>query len=156
VAQNHDLRLWRTGKARFEDRAVNEHALVRGKTVRLRSPVDHWDYKSLTEWISKHNRYASLEARSLIAGNLAGEAKPRLLGRPDERRIWLRRLYYRVPGRALLYFLYRFVFRLGFLDGAAGFRFAFLHATFLYWIDLKRAEYRATGRLPEVVWPARG
>ncbi len=153
---NHDLRLWRTGRAVFEQRSVNEHAQVEGRRATLKSYVEHHDNKSIADWIDKHNRYSSLEAINLIQGNLTGGIKPRFFGYPAERRMWLRKWYYRVPGRPLIYFLYRYVLRLGLLDGVAGFRFAFLHASFLYWIDLKRAEYRATGELPVVLWPARG
>jgi glycosyltransferase involved in cell wall biosynthesis len=153
---NHDLRLWRTGRAVFEQRSVNEHALVEGRRATLKSYVEHHDNKSIADWIDKHNRYSSLEAINLIQGNLTGGIKPRFFGYPTERRMWLRKWYYRVPGRPLLYFLYRYLLRLGLLDGWAGFRFAFLHASFLYWIDLKRAEYRAMGELPAVIWPARG
>jgi glycosyltransferase involved in cell wall biosynthesis len=153
---NHDLRLWRTGQAVFEDRSVNEHAQVNVQLATLKNYVEHHDYKSIANWIDKHNRYSSLEAINLIQGNLTGGLKPRFFGYPAERRMWLRKWYYRVPGRPLFYFLYRYVLRLGLLDGRAGFRFAFLHASFLYWIDLKRSEFRDTGELPVVVWPARG
>ncbi len=156
VSQNHDMRMWRAGVARFEDRPVNEHALVDGRVVLLKAYIDHRDTKSVSDWLDKHNRYASMEARALTAGNLTGEVPARLFGAATERRMWLRKLYYLVPGRPVFYFLYRFLFRLGFLDGRVGFRFAFLHASFLYWIDLKRAEGRQTGRLPEVFWPPRG
>jgi len=156
VASNYDLRLWRRGKGRFDDRGVNEHMLVSGKTVQFTSQIDHHNSKSIGDWLDKHNRYASLEAINIIKGNLYGDVKPRVLGQPDQRRMWLRKIYFAAPGRCLAYFLYRFILRFGFLDGAAGFRFALLHAVFLYWIDLKIAEYRQTGKLPEVAWPARG
>lgn len=154
---NGNLRLWRHGRARFEERQVNEHALVEGEVQSIASPIDHHDRKGLGAWIDRHNRYSAMEARALAERNLTGEVRPRLLGgTPDQRRMWLRSLYYRIPARALCYFLYRYVVRLGFLDGRAGFRFTFLHAAFLYWIDLKLLECRATGELPEIVWPPRG
>jgi hypothetical protein len=130
--------------------------LVRGDTVRLRSLVEHHTMKSLPDWLEKHNRYSSMEARCMVAGNVTGGVVPRLFGKPDERRMWLRQMYFRVPARPLLYFLYRYVARLGFLDGRAGFRYCFLHASYFYWIDLKRREFQRTGALPEVVWPVRG
>ena len=153
---NGHLRIWRTGQGRFEDREVNEHLVIQGKVGELEDPMEHHDYKSIGAWLERHNRYSSMEARALIAGNVVGEIRPRLRGLPEERRMWLRKLYYKMPLRPLGYFLYRFAFRLGFLDGAAGFRFAFLHASYRYWIDLKRKEYERTGLLPGVTWPARG
>ncbi|HEY2787283.1 MAG TPA: glycosyltransferase family 2 protein [Fimbriiglobus sp.] len=156
VSQNHDMRMWRAGAARFDDRPVNEHALVGGKITLLKSFLDHRDTKSVSDWLDKHNRYSSLEARALTAGDMTGGVAVRLFGTAGERRMWLRSVYFRLPGRSFFYFLYRYLFRLGFLDGRAGFRYALLYATFLYWIDLKIAEYRATGKLPEVIWPPRG
>jgi glycosyltransferase involved in cell wall biosynthesis len=153
---NGNIRLWRHGKGRFGRRDVNEHLIVDGKVSVMQAPIDHHDFKSLGHWLDRHNRYSALEARALIAGNMIGETKPRLFGRSEQRRMWLRQLYYRLPARPVLYFLYRYFLRLGLLDGLAGFRFIFLHACFLYWIDLKRAEYRATGELPAVLWPPRG
>ncbi|MEM7583037.1 MAG: glycosyltransferase family 2 protein [Acidobacteriota bacterium] len=148
--------LWRTGEARFEDRPVNEHVILDGPIVRMQSFIDHHSESSLNDWISKHNRYSSLEAASTLRGDLTGEVKPRLWGSSTERRMWLKRTHARLPGRHLLFFLYQFIFRLGFLDGRAGFRYAFLRAAFFYWIDLKVEEAQATGKEPEVVWPARG
>jgi hypothetical protein len=77
--------------------------------------------------------------------------KPRLFGTPDERVLWLKRLYYRLPlfVRPTLYFLYRYVFLLGFLDGKNGFVFHFLQA---YWfrlvVDLRLQELLATPHPP--------
>ncbi len=153
---NGNIRLWRRGKGRFERRAVNEHLLVDGKVGVITAPIDHHDYKSLGHWIDRHNRYSAMEARALMGGNVTGQTEPRLFGRPSQRRMWLRQWYYRMPGRTVFYFLYRYFLRLGLLDGVAGFRFAFLHATFMYWIDLKRDEYLATKELPVVLWPPRG
>ncbi|HEY1343145.1 MAG TPA: glycosyltransferase family 2 protein [Bryobacteraceae bacterium] len=156
VRSNYDLRLWRTGKAMFEKRPVNEHALVAGHTILIKSLVEHHDYKSIADWLDKHNRYSSLEAISVLRGNVTGDIKPRFFGSPIERRMWLRSLYFRVPARHLFYFLYRYVLALGFLDGIAGFRYWFLHASYRYWIELKVREYRLTGHLPKVISPAFG
>lgn len=153
---NGNIRLWRTGKGRFGNKDVNEHLLVDGLVGIIRSPIDHFDYKSLGHWLDRHNRYSAMEAKCSISGNVTGDTVPKFFGRPEQRRMWLRKVYSRLPFRSFLYFLYRYILRLGFLDGKAGFRFAFLHASFLYWIDLKIAEFRRTGTLPEVLWPPRG
>ncbi len=156
VRENFDLRMWRTGHARFENRSCNEHAVTTGENVRFSSCIEHHDFKSLSHWIDRHNRYSSMEAREMMAGNALGEVSPRLLGAPDERRMWLRRFYYRLPMRPVVYFVYRYFFRMGFLDGRVGFRYAFLHTVFFYWIDLKRIEAQTMGTAPEILWPARG
>lgn len=156
VRKNYDLRMWRTGRASFENRPINEHALVTGKTVRMKSFVDHCDAKSITEWIDRQNRYTSLETLSRIRGDFSGAITPRLFGTAVERRYWLKRVYFRLPLRPFLFFLVRFIGQLGFLDGRAGFRHAVLESFFLYIQDLKELEYRRRGLLPVVRWPERG
>jgi glycosyltransferase involved in cell wall biosynthesis len=156
VTENYDLRMWRTGCGRFEDRAVNEHALVAGHTVRLSSFVLHANNKSVADWIDKHNRYSSLEALSVIEGNVTGDVKPKFFGTPEQRRIRIRTVFYRVPFRALLHFVYRYILRGGILDGRSGFWYSFLKSVYLYWIGLKIAEYERTGIAPLVMWPVRG
>lgn len=156
VSGHFHLRLWRTGAAVFEDREVNEHALVPGEKIFLSAQLEHHDYKSLTHWLSKHNRYSSMEADCLCKGNVIGDVPARLLGTPDERRMWLRQLYLRLPFRPLLYFLLHYVVRLGFLDGRMGLRYWILRSMYMYWIDLKVLETELTGLPPERDWPPRG
>lgn len=152
----YDLRMWRTGTAQFEDRSVNEHAMVSGNVAYLKSYVDHVDHKALDEWISKHNRYSSLEALNAIQGNAKGDVLPRYWGTPEQRRVWLRRIYMCLPLGHLVYFVYHYIFRGGFLDGRGGFRYSRLRAQYQYWTHLKIIEYWDTGVLPSVEWPPRG
>lgn len=153
---NGNTRLWRRGKARFGSRAVNEHLQVEGRLGEIKSPIDHHDQRSLSRWIERHNVYSSLEASEMEGGQLAVETPPEFFGSPAARRMWFRKVYGNFPARPFFYFIYRYILRLGFLDGLPGFRFAFLHATFLYWIDLKDIESRRTGTPVDVLWPGRG
>jgi glycosyltransferase involved in cell wall biosynthesis len=152
----YDLRLWRTGAARFEDRSVNEHAMVEGRACYLKAYVNHVDMKPISDWLDKHNRYSSLEARNYLCGNVAGDVPPRFWGTPDQRRMWWRVAYNKVPGAPAIYFLYLYVLRGGFLDGVGGFRYCLLRAQYRYWIELKIREHRELKTLPPVTWPARG
>jgi len=156
VRSNYDLRLWRTGKAYFESRPVNEHALVEGGTRYLRSFVLHENSKSIADWLDKHNRYSSLEAINIIEKNVTGEIAPRIFGNATERRMFLRKLRLVLPCKALLSFIYLYIICLGFLDGRSGFRYAIFKSAFAYWIHLKVTEYDRTGRKPEIIWPQRG
>ena len=154
-----DLRMWRTGRAHFDGRQINEHAIVGGETFSLKSFIDHYDTKSITEWWDKHNRYASLEALSMIDEAQFDVVQPRLLGSPDERKKWMRRVYWMHPFRflsAVGLFSYHYFFKLGALDGTRGFQVALLRAIYIYLLDLKLIEYRRTGKRPTVYWPARG
>lgn len=124
------LFLFRHGKGRYERRLgnqdermsdieVHEHVVVDGKVGRLRNPVRHENFNSLFRYIEKHNEYSEWEARLYFDGQ-NGEVAPSLWGSQAQRRRWLKRALYRVPGFSILTFLYHYVFRLGFLDGRAG------------------------------------
>jgi glycosyltransferase involved in cell wall biosynthesis len=130
------LRLFRKGKGRCEQRAVNEHLIVEGETGQLKNDFIHEDRKGLAEWTEKHNRYSTLEAERLFRGRGEKEIEARFSGSQAERKRWLRyRLYNRLPPlvRPFLYFFYRYVLRGGFLDGREAFLYHFLHAL---WVPL--------------------
>ena len=143
------LRLFRYGKARCDDRAVNEHMIVDGATGRLRNDFIHEDRKGVTAWIAKHNGYATREAQELFNTRTAPdyrEIDARFFGTQVQRKRWLRRNFWnRLPPliRPFFYFFYRYVLRGGFLDGRAAFAFHFLHALWYpMLIDLKYLEIK--------------
>ena len=78
---------------------------------------------SAPEWIAKHDRYAREEAREIRANPAsAGTLLKRALGGPAlERRRALKRLWFHLPARPLLRFVYQYVVRGGVLDGYAGY-----------------------------------
>jgi glycosyltransferase involved in cell wall biosynthesis len=127
--------LFRTGSARFEhildesadapDIEIHERLIVEGPIGRLRTPLIHEDLKGLEAYLDRHNRYSTWEAhvRCLFRGKDAfprDTLKPRLLGSVQERRRFLKLVAARVPCEPLLWFLYHYVARLGFLEGRAG------------------------------------
>ncbi len=142
------LRLFRYGKARCEDRPVNEHFLVEGTVGHLKNDFIHEDRKGLTAWISRHNSYATLEALELINKHGLGyqEVDARLFGTQAQRKRWLRHKFWnRMPPliRPFFYFLYRYVLQGGFLDGREAFIYHFLQALWLQLlIDMKYLEMR--------------
>ena len=141
------LRLFRSGVGRCEDRLYDQHFHATVSAGKLRGFMHDKNALSLSDWTARHNRWADLEARELITGP---ETSDRVLracafGDPRERTRYLKQLYYRLPGgiRALAYFIYRYVFRLGFLDGMEGLYFAFFQALwFRLLVDAKAYEIR--------------
>jgi len=147
------LRLFRRGKVRCEDRAVNEHLIVEGATGRLRNDFMHEDRKGVTDWIAKHNGYATREAMEIFNTREAPnyqEIDARLFGTQGERRRWLRlKVWNRLPPliRPFFYFFYRYVLQGGFLDGRAALVYHFLHALWYpMLIDVKYLEMKMQGR----------
>lgn len=148
------LRLCRNGKAWCEERGVNEHLLVDGTVGFLEQDFIHEDRKGLSEWIAKHNRYATLEAEELLKradGESQREIPARLFGMQAERRRWLRHnVWERMPPlvRPFFYFLYRYGLRGGFLDGREAFMYHFLQALwFPLLIDAKYMELKRKARI---------
>lgn len=173
------LRLFRSGVGRCEDRLYDQHFVARLPAARLAGCMHDMNSVGLADWTARHNRWSDLEVAELLRGEAAhgsadapmhggggaqlnGSAGALLHGRlggdPRERTRWLKGLYYRMPLglRASAYFIYRYVFRLGFLDGREGLYFAFLQGLwFRLLVDAKLLEARRaraglqTGRRPE-------
>ncbi|MBZ5663358.1 MAG: glycosyltransferase family 2 protein [Acidobacteriia bacterium] len=126
------LSLFRKGRGRFEcrlkdqdtsmaDIEIHEHVVVDGPTAELRNSLVHHNVDSLSRYILKHNEYSNWEARVLLQPEGAPEeVSADLFGTQAQRRRWLKRNLYRLPGSPVLLFLYRYIFRLGFLDGVPG------------------------------------
>lgn len=126
------LSLFRRGRGRFEcrlkdqdasmaDIEIHEHVLVEGPTAKLRNSVIHHNVDSLSRYVLKHNEYSNWEARVLSQpADGSEEVRADLFGTQAQRRRWLKRSFYRLPGSPVLLFLYRYVFRLGILDGVPG------------------------------------
>jgi hypothetical protein len=126
------LSLFRKGLGRFEcrlqdqdasmaDMEVHEHVVVTGATRKLIHPLIHHNVESLSRYIQKHNEYSNWEARVWLDGNRSQEdIQPSLWGTQAQRRRWLRRHFFELPGSPLLFFLYKYVLSFGFLDGVPG------------------------------------
>ena len=114
----------------------------------------------LTEWTARHNRWADGEVAELDARESAGRLKPDAFGNPAQRKRFLRQNYNRMPlfVRPFALFIYRFIFRLGFLDGTEGFIFWVLQTFwFRFLVDAKIWERRHVARLaaPAMIKSAR-
>lgn len=126
------LRVFKKDKAEIEKRNMDEHmTLTEGTSVQMKSDCLHQDFKTLHDWIDKHNKYSDREVLDYFAKKDVQEGK-KLSGGARFKRFVKFKIYYKLPMgfRAWLYYCYRYYFKLGFLDGKAGKIFAFLQA---YW-----------------------
>lgn len=154
-----ELRVFRRGLGRSEDRFMDAHIVLReGKTTKLHHDLIDRNNKGLSFWIDKHNQYADLEVADVLqgVGKGGGDAtalKPSLWGSQAESKRWAKNnIYLRLPlfFRPFLYFLYRYFVRFGFLDGRAGLAFHFLQAFwYRFLVDAKIYEKRARKRAGE-------
>ncbi|HVP79580.1 MAG TPA: glycosyltransferase family 2 protein [Thermodesulfobacteriota bacterium] len=142
-------RLWRKGKARFSQVLVNEHLLVAGATGHLRSGIDHMDTPNLHRWYEKQNRYSTMEAIMRVKGDPLA-AKPSLFGTTLERRMFFKKIFYRIPFRYQLKWLDEAFRRRALLDGKIGLDYIRLRIEHYRATELKVKEMRLTGKIPEL------
>jgi hypothetical protein len=143
------IRLVRPERARYT-RAINEVMEVDGAIGELDSPLDHFPFsKGIAHWVAKHNVYSTMEAE-LIHRN-EGLRRPSLraalfAGEFHERRLHQKALFYRLPCRPAVKFLYMVVVRGAVLDGRAGLTYAALQSFYEYLIVLKTRELAGGGK----------
>jgi glycosyltransferase involved in cell wall biosynthesis len=129
------LRIWRRGKGRIENRWMDEHiVLTEGTTITLHGGFSDHNLNDLTFFVEKHNKYATREAIDVI--NQRHGFHPRddaltsqsISGQAVWRRLVKERLYNKIPFElaSAAYFIYRYIFQLGFLDGREGLVYHFL------------------------------
>jgi hypothetical protein len=123
------LRIWRRGKARIEQRWMDEHMLLtEGRAVTFKGGFADHNLNDLSFFIDKHNKYATREAIDVLNQKYALferenglESQSTSLAASGKRLI-KEKLYNALPfwvGPSF-YFLYRYFFQLGFLDGREG------------------------------------
>lgn len=127
------LRVWRTGRGRCEDRWMDEHVVVSGSVAHLDLDFVDENLNHISWWTDKHNKYASREAVDLLVHKHSETSRPHGSrgSRQASAKRWIKqRIYAHMPlgVRSMSYFLYRYVVRLGMLDGWQGFIFHFLQA----------------------------
>lgn len=136
------LKMFRTGLGHSDLNENMDHRfIVSGETMIWKNGFlkeENLKENNISFWITKHNRYSDLVATEEIERIKASRIqsiKPRLWGNPDERMAFLKKIWWKLPlyWRPLFYFLYRFVFQLGFLDGKEGCLFHFLQG---FWFRL--------------------
>ena len=120
------------------DMEVHEHVICDGPTKKLTNSLVHCNIESVERFIQKHNQYSNWEARVWVDSNGGpDEIKPDLLGTQAQRRRWLRRRFMAVPGFPVYFFLYKYFFSLGFLDGVPGLIYCGLQSIQFFHIKAK-------------------
>jgi len=145
--RNRLIRLWRTGSARFADVSVNEHPIVQGSVQQVEGELEHHDSPDLHHWVEKQNRYTTAEAISAYQNDGLADY-PLLLGTPLQRRMWLKRHFWRLPFRFFFFFLYHLFVLGAWRSGWVGFAWARLRADVMRLIEFKRREMELNCRLP--------
>lgn len=148
------LRIFRVGHGVSEMKQMDEHLIITdGDSVEFKNDFSDNNNKSLEWWINKHNWYSNKEVldRQMKSDALNGEESVEETStsmQAKAKRFVKNHGYYSLPKffRAHLYFIYRYYFRLGFLDGTEGKIYTFLQAYwYRYMVDAKLYECEKLG-----------
>lgn len=125
------LRLFKYKCASIEDKMMDEHIqLSEGRIGAFKYPFYDDSLMTLTEWTQKHNNYATREAIDLLCTEYSiGKENGISNSGAHSASIRAKKLkYVKLPlfWRAFAFFIYRYIFRLGFIDGKEGFLWHFL------------------------------
>ncbi len=161
-ASFYKLSLFRRGKGRYEcrlkdqdssmaDMEVHEHVVLEagaagnsGKARKLRHSLLHHNVESLSHYIRKHDEYSNWDARVWMEGERSTQdLPPSLFGSQAQRRRWLRKRLFTIPGSPILLFLYKYLFCLGLLDGVPGLIFCGFQAVQFFNIKAKIYELKS-------------
>lgn len=125
------LRLFRLGAQYVENRLMDEHIFVFGSISTLRGELIDHSLFSFSQWVSKHRRYAQLEARSFHESSASPSAQT-IQGLTGATKVGLKSFYYRSPifFRAIGIYIFRLIFRLGVLDTGRAAYFHILQCLF--------------------------
>ncbi len=160
------LRLMRRGRVTIDASEMVDYRMIfrQANVGYLAASIveDNLNERDLGFWKDKHRKFSSrLAVEQLLrsSGRLQWSIRPSLLGNHDQRIVWLKQRWLVLPLflRPVLYFLYRYFFRLGILDGRAGLRYHVLHALWFRWLvdanirDLRRQLRRGECSLDDLV-----
>lgn len=144
------LRIWRSGKGYIENKWMDERVILsEGKTYKLKSDFIHDDLNDVTFFTQKHNGYATREAIDLLNKeyhfmDTDNSTDPNL--NKKHFNLYLKNKFYSnsfLFFRCFIYFIYRYFFRLGFLDGKEGLVYHFLQGFwYRFLVDAKIYELK--------------
>jgi glycosyltransferase involved in cell wall biosynthesis len=127
------LRLWRNGTAVVEQKWMDEHIILKeGISIEFKNDFIDYNLNNLQWWTQKHNNYSTREVIEYFDEKLdffkskkISHIEQTQASRKRENKV---NYYNKAPlfFRALLYFIYRYIFKLGFLDGKRGVIWHFL------------------------------
>lgn len=143
------LRIWRNKQGRIEQRWMDEHIVVANpNAIRFKGHIVDYNLNDMKWWIEKHIKYADREVIDLL------NIKYNLFPRDFEvrkngglqvkiKRIIKENIYFKMSPsfRSVMYFLYRYIIRLGFLDGVQGWDFHFMQGLwYRTYVDIRYKE----------------
>jgi len=123
------------------DMEIHEHPILTGETGKIKSKIDHRDFRGVGHYVSKHIEYADWEAGRYLKLLSDVEAVKNWT--------WKQQLKYKLMGSIWLgpfYFLGSFFLMGGFKDGSRGFAFAILKMSYFCQVYCKIIEQKTMAK----------
>ncbi len=142
-----NLRLFKRGTARYEDRSVHEHMICDGPVGKLKHLLIHEDRRGLEHFFAKHNRYSTLEALDIFEQPEPWPGLSRLMHDSVVRRRFVKsRIMPKLPMSWWWRWFFMYVLRAGFLDGRAGWWLAQFISNYEFAVQMKLRQLKRRGR----------
>lgn len=140
------IRIWKSGSCQFTDASVNERPIINGKVGFISGDLEHYDSPSLEHWMEKQNRYTSLEAINIFEEKPLAD-KEIFFGTSLQRKMWIKRNFYKFPFRYVILFLYHYLYLKAYQSGLIGYIWSRLRVDVIRHIEYKEIEMKITGRV---------
>ena len=146
VFPNKVIRIFKKGYGYYKNKWMDERLTIDGQVTSFDSKIIDQNLKPLKWWIEKHNIYSNREALELIKNcYLSPKIKVFNMKKNLNNSYFnFKNLYLKLPifMRSFSYFVYRYIIRLGFLDGYQGLCFHFLQGFWYRFLaDAKYKEF---------------
>jgi len=158
------LRMWRNGYGRCESTWMDEHIILQdGDTINAKGKLIDDNLNTLSWWSHKHVDYSTREAIDILQKEMktvnSSALKGNIFGSTPEKIRFLKNIYNNIPLfiRPFIYFIYRYFFTLGFLDGKQGFLWCLFQGFWYRMLvdakvyELKRSASKARGSVKDTV-----
>ena len=125
---DHTLRLFKKEVSHLEQREVHEKVIVNGPVGYMKSPMEHYSYKTISDFIHRMDKYSTLSAKEYLNKNIACSFCSMLMS-------------------PVLVFIKMFLLRQGFRDGVHGYILAVLYSvyTFLKYVKIMERKGKLFG-----------
>lgn len=121
---DYTLRLFRKDLSFVEQREVHEKVIVKGSVDYLKNPLEHYTYRTISDYIKKMENYSTLSAKEILSKN----PQPSSIS-----------LILKMTASPIFTFLKMFFLKQGFRDGVHGFMLSVLYSFYTF---LKYAKAR--------------
>lgn len=114
---DYTLRLFKKDVSFVEPREVHEKVVVNGATDYLKNPLEHYTYRTISDYIKKMETYSTLSAKEILSKN------------PQPSSLFLT---FRMLTSPIFTFLKMFFIKQGFRDGLHGLMLAILYSFYAF------------------------